>query len=134
MEKNGTKKVKNLKFWLNDVINYRKNYELLNFYLLIWYIVKKYDFILNLANMYAISDEKMHKKWKNGPKMPKNGIFLTFFVIFFPKTEFSWKIVLYQPIGIQTLRNKKVIPEQSNDGPEPLPKIYLCAVPKRISE
>ena len=62
MEKNGTKKVKNLKFWLNDVINYRKNYELLNFYLLIWYIVKKYDFILNLANMYAISDEKMHKK------------------------------------------------------------------------
>ena len=62
MEKNGTKKVKNLKFWLNDVINYRKNYELLNFYLLIWYIVKKYDFILNLANMYAISDEKMRKK------------------------------------------------------------------------
>ena len=62
MEKNGTKKVKNLKFWLNDVINYRKNYELLNFYLLIWYIVKKYDFILNLANMYAIIDEKMRKK------------------------------------------------------------------------
>ena len=61
MEKNGIKKVKIHNFWLNDVINYRKKYETLNFYLLIWYIVKKYDFILNLANMYAISDEKMRK-------------------------------------------------------------------------